>query len=137
MSLAWSESGDNPEEMQAMDLALSALGEAEASLSPARMPGPSSLPAAASPDKEKDARAIWQEVRSASPSSAERLEALRNLAEQLHRGIFETTHSTGLRSGAESEISALTDVVAACMPVLVERLLHMHESMLTDLKTNG
>lgn len=135
--LAWSESGDNPEEMQAMDLALSALGEAEASLSPARMPDPSSLPASVAPDKGKDARALWQEVKAASPSSPERLVALRNLTEQLHQGIFETTHSTGLRSGAENEISALTDIVAAGMPVHVERLLHMHESMLPDLKTNG
>ncbi|MDB6078002.1 MAG: hypothetical protein JWO82_1749, partial [Akkermansiaceae bacterium] len=135
--LAWSDTGDDPVMIAELDRALTALDEAEASISSTIAPGAPTFTAVPESPHSGSVRSHWQNVKDSEPGSLDRHAALRHLTAQLHHGIFQASDRSGLSSGPENEISALSDVVAVGLPAHVERLLHMHEVMVPDLRKKG
>jgi len=133
--LSWSENGDDPRALADLDAAIASLDAVEKTVSGSVANAPVVFPASA--NQKGDMKGLWTNVKVADPGSTDRFMALRQLAARLHQGIFETTNDSGLSAGPENEISALTDVVAVCLPLHVERLLHMHETMVSDLENRG
>jgi PAS domain S-box-containing protein len=86
----------------------------------------------------KELRLLWQEARGAPLGSAARGVALQRLVGRLHDLVFRLSDSTGLSLSPEAETGALTDIVAALLPLHLERLLHMHEQLSqARLTSNG
>jgi len=131
--LAWSENGDDVEMMRGLE---EALAEMEGMELPGNMGNAPVVPDGQG-GRNMDAAALWQNVKDSDAGSQDRAVALRKLTQQLHHSIFEVSDVSGLSSGSENEISALTDVVSVCMPGHVDHLMHMHESLGRDLKAMG
>lgn len=132
--LAWSENGDDAKMIRGLEDALSGMDQ----LSVSGNIQTSTIILPEGRDSQKDnVTTLWQGVKDADAGSIDRVTALRRLTERLHQNIFEVSDETGLSSGPENEISALTDVVAVCLPGHVERLMHMHETLAPNLKARG
>jgi PAS domain S-box-containing protein len=132
--LAWSENGDDAEMMQGLEDALA--GMEQAPVSGSIQLGPA-MPSAGQAAHKVHVGVLWEEVKGTDAGSDDRATALRRLTEKLHHSIFEVSDESGLSSGSENEISALTDVVSVCLPTHVDHLMHMHESLSRDLKAKG
>jgi PAS domain S-box-containing protein len=135
--LAWNETGDDPEMVRELDRILTSLDEVESSVSTTITSGTRPFSTGTKDPHGGSILPLWEQVKATQPGTPDRLTALRNLTTQLHHGIFQTSDRSGLNSGPENEISALTDVVSVCLPLHVERLLHMHEAMAPDLREKG
>lgn len=132
--LAWSENGDDAELMRGLEESLSGMEQVQVpgniQAAPVIQPAPHSPP-------KVHVGVLWQGVKDSHAGSANRAAALRKLTSRLHHSIFEVSDESGLSSGSENEISALTDVVAVCLPTHVDHLMHMHEGLSQDLKAKG
>lgn len=135
VELSWKEGEDDPEKIADVDAAIAALNEAEGRFRISETPAAPAVSAGS--HSQEELKASWEKVKGSGPRSAERFKALRELAERLHEGIFKASNDSGLSAGPDNEISALTDVVSVFLPLHVERLLHMHETMVPDLEHHG
>ncbi|WP_345715380.1 hybrid sensor histidine kinase/response regulator [Luteolibacter yonseiensis] len=133
--LTWTEDGEDEAMMRELEEALEAMDQMSVT---GNIQASSIIqPAGSAPEQKADAGALWEGVKNTDAGSKDRTAALRKLTEHLHQKIFEVSDQSGLSSGAEDEISALTDIVAVGLPTHVDRLLHMHESLAHNLKTKG
>ncbi len=139
--MAWAGTDNDAQLTRKVDEALAALSQVEGDLGGGMRLSPATFAAGSSshldaPHHQENARKIteiWQQVKATTPGTVHRSAALHQLVSQIHDGIFQTSDRSGLGAGPENEISALTDVVAVCLPPYVERLLHMHERMVPKL----
>lgn len=139
IQLSWSEAGDDEALIEKLDQQISALDQQQTAvyggapkLSPVTLPSQQS-----SRSSSSDVHELWTQVRSSASGTPQRNEALQHFVSQLHENIFQASDASGLGTGPENEIGFLTDIVTVGMPLNIERLLHMHERMASDLHRKG
>ncbi|MET0263921.1 MAG: response regulator [Rariglobus sp.] len=136
--MVWKQTDEDPHVIDKLERSMAALKSAETTLAKTV----NITPAIASPDQRppagdsSHAQTLWQELKNSDSSTPQQTEILRRFVDHLHEGVFQASDRSGLNSGPEIEINALSDVVAVSLPVHVERLLRMHENMVPDLRNN-
>jgi PAS domain S-box-containing protein len=128
-NLMWSEAAAEDEVTRVFESELAALEKTESVPATILSLAPAPAAIAESAPTARELRTLWQEVRVAPPGSMTRDAALGRLVGRLDHLVFHLSDKAGLSVSPEAETNALSDIVAALLPLHVERLLHMHERL--------